>query len=111
MRKSILFYSLLFVFAFSYGNTNLESTELIKNVNEIHKEKVVKQSEVKNLKVEVTKNLDECSITLTGRIGYNSTYMSVSITTTAETCEEAEDMAWAALNRQYQRLKAFVDSQ
>lgn len=111
MKKTILFYSLLFVFAFSYANTNYENSISTNKISE-QINKLSEDPTVENIEVVITK-LDggECTVAITGSIGYNSTYVQVNISVTAATCEEAESQAWASLNRQYKRLKAFVNNQ
>ncbi len=86
------------------------NTELFNNTTEIQKEVVTENPTLQNITIVINKTFDTCSITLTGQIGFMDTFINVSITTTAETCEEAEDAAWASLNRQKQRLVDAYDN-
>lgn len=88
MKKIILFICLVSTVLFLSANENKSNVQ-IEN-SKISIENTDNNEATEDAYIEsIIINIPECTVTLTGRIGYNNTFVEVQFSNTAETCEEA----------------------
>jgi len=89
MKKVILFLSITLTVLLVNINANAENVK----VKDLSKEKVESNilssdSFINSININFVAQ-GSCTVTMTGSIGWNSTYIEVSVSATAETCEAA----------------------
>tara|TARA_B110001450_G_C17662318_1_gene497821 strand:- start:3746 stop:4069 length:324 start_codon:yes stop_codon:yes gene_type:complete len=106
MKKLFLMFVFLFALTGSYANS-FSNDELSKsNLSiEYFSDQI---NDLENLVVEVTMNLDECTVSVSGTIGIGGSNVTVAISSTKTTCGEARAEVLGELKQTIKDVKEML---
>jgi hypothetical protein len=100
MKKRVFLITALLIFISTFSFCLAENSSLNDLANETIIEYVEEDVVIEGLSISIEiLEGGSCTVAIEGSIGWNSTYVKVSVSSTAETSEEALSQAWSAFTK------------